>query len=323
MNLLNSLSSSFFALFGPTPSADDTVRQGLQRIAGRLGAALAVEPDFERRLIEPVAHAQAYCKQLVEQLPPACDIDRQAFAADPLVHALFASADDIGEMLGFSAALREYLQQTPPEQDHCHALLAARQMQKRGFGVAVQGDMLVSDMPQRWVYFTAHTLVLPAADETRARQRLREAAFDSLIETFAEHVDEARRQQAELRVHGLRNGSNGGPDYPARRIAELDRRLALAGSVFEPGLLLEALADFLLRPELALRLEPVSLQVSRSGVLIEDGEPAPPASDCIRFVELEARDRRRHVVLPVRIPLADARLALERLRAERDRFMLI
>lgn len=321
MNLLNSLSMSLFRLFEPTPAIDDDLRRALQRIAERLGPVLAAEADFERLLLEPLAHTLAYCKQLVEHLPPARDIDRHAFSADPLVHALFASADDINEMLGLSTALRSYLQQAPQSQSHCHALLAARQMQKSGFGVGVQGDVLVSDIPQRWVYFTAHTLVLPTDDEASLRQRAREAAFDSLIETFVQHVSEARRQQAGLHQHGVSDSAKAANPHPIRRIDALDQRLA--SMAFEPSLLLEALAEFLRRPEQALRLEPVSLRVSRSGVLIEDGRGDTLNSDCIRFVELEARDRRRHLVLPVRIPLDQARQAIERLRAERDRFMLI
>ncbi len=330
MKLLASLS----ALLGPAPQPDAAVRAGLRRIAELLGPALAAERAFERRLAGPVAHALAYCDSLVGALPPSIDIHRPAFAENPLVHALFATADDIGAMLGRSPALRDYLEQ--PQAwlgEHCHALMAARRHEKEVLGVARQGQVLATDVPQRLLYFSDQTIALPAGDEQQARQRLREAAFDSLLQTFAEHIEGLRRERETLQVERefektrLRAAPGGGAaDERARRtrrIEELDACLRAHADALLPARQIVALADFLMAPQQALSMSPVSFRVDRGGALAIDGHAAGADARSVSFMELASRDRRRHVVVPVRIPCDELRQALAQARVERDRIILI
>ena len=74
---------------------------------------------FEKRLAGPVQHALGYCAGLVAHLPGPIDINRHAFANDPLIHALFATADDIDQMLGRSRRIRDFLSEPCSwESDH-------------------------------------------------------------------------------------------------------------------------------------------------------------------------------------------------------------
>lgn len=327
MNLLATLGAWLL----PARAPDASVRAGLARVTEVLGGALAAEPDFERRLAGPVAHAQAHCATLVAALPTAIDIGRQAFAADPLVHALFASADDITDTIGRSAALRSFLD-TPAawQHNHFHALLAARRHDKQVLGVAQQGGIIATDVPQSLLYFSDHTLVLPAVDDVEARAGLRAAAFDSLLNIFADHVETVREGRDQLKVEremekARMQHRRSQPDLArlTRRIAELDERLQRETRALLPAKLLRTLADFLMHPEQALRLDPVDLRVDRRGVLATEGTAAGSEAAGIRFMEAHGRDRRSHVVLPVRLRCDEAREAFSRARELRDRLLVL
>ncbi|MHB1374157.1 MAG: hypothetical protein ACYC5W_13800 [Thauera sp.] len=326
------------AWFRPAPPPAPRVRAGLRRVTELAGVALAGERDFERRLSAPVAHALDYCDALVAALPNAIEVGRAAFAADPLVHALFASADDIGDMIGLSAPLREYMASPPASQgDEVFALLGARRQHKRVLGVACTGSVVSTQVPQDLLYFSSHLLTEPAPDAESAAARLRSAAFDSLLRTFAAHVESVRangktlkldREMEKVRLLTRRKGpgTNAGDGDTAafvRRIEELDVRLREHADALQPGNLLRALADLLMQPEGALSQQQVCVRVSRNGVLAPADAVGAPDATPIRFTELSTRDNRRHVVLPVRLRRDEVREALARMRAERDRMMMI
>ena len=124
------------------------------------------------------------------------------------------------------------------------------------------------------------------------------------------------------RVRQRSRSADGGVNFPSRYIAALDERLRQQFESLQPDALVAELAAFLMRPEEALSLEPVQLWVTRAGVI--QGEHAREAdATSIRLTELTSRDRRRHVVLPVRIQCDEAREALERSRETRENMLLI
>ncbi|THF65662.1 hypothetical protein E6C76_08845 [Pseudothauera nasutitermitis] len=325
------LLSKFVSLFSTPPPPPPEVGEGLNRIGELFGPSVANERNFERRLAEPVANALSYCDRLVAALPPSIDIHRAAFAENPLVHALFASADDIPLTLARSAALREYMEQPQAWlDDHFHALLAARRHEKKVLGAANRGQMIATDVPQRLLYFSDQAMTLPAADEAGARARLRQAAFDSLLQSFVSHLDTLRHGREDLLVERelervrLRTSRDAEmQERYARRLDELDARLRADSDALQPEHQIGALAELLMAPEQALSMAPLSFRVDRAGKLVEGEAPAGEPLHTLSFIELTSRDRRRHVVLPVRIPREDLTRALEQARVERDRIVLI
>lgn len=318
----------------PDPPPEAAVSAGLRRIGELVGPLMAGEYAFERKLAHPVAHALAYCADLVAALPAPRDISRTAFAADPLVHALFGSAHDIETMLGQDAPLQRFL--TQPDSygsDAFCALLACRRHEKSIMGVARSGDVVRTDVAQRMLYFSDHSLLVFAADADSARTRLHAAAFDSLLNTFAAHVLGVRSEQNSLhqqrelektRILAAR-GRLAPPELAqrTRQLATLDARLRDNAEALLPAHMIDALADFLLQPDEALRLEPLTLDIDRSGILGDHNTRPPGTASPIEFTELVSRDRRKHVVVPVRIRRMDALLAIEQAREQRSRLVLI
>ncbi|MBL8487975.1 MAG: hypothetical protein JNK22_12880 [Rhodocyclaceae bacterium] len=318
MGLLDWLSPS------PVPSPETVARIG--RAIDAIEPRIRLVGGYERRLAPAVERAGAYCAALAERIPGPVTISRGAFAADPLVHALFGSAEDIGTMFATSQCVRDHLAGLPETAgSHCCALLGMRRREKAGFGVAVTGDVLRQDEPQRTLYFADHTLAEPAADVAAARRRLAGAMFQGLLQSIAFHVDEVRREMAGLRqdsaIEGARVRALDGPEAHTRHLDDLRRRLRATADALSPASLLETLADSLAEPERHLSLEPLRYAVDRAGI-IAAGPAAAGTVDSLEFAELCSRDQRRWIVVLASIDHAEAREALVRLDAAR-RYMLL
>lgn len=289
---------------------------------------------FERRLKVPIQVALQYCDELVTSLPGRIDINRRAFSLDPLVHAFFATPQDIEEMLGRSQTLREYLSDPKSHgSEHFHALFAARRREKRAMGLALQGEMLRQDVPQTLLYFSSHTLTAVAADLQATRRMLSTAAFDSLLKSFFAQADAIRQERQGLqgecdlqraRLKGLPGGT--GTSVIAehqKKLTGLELGILNMTASLQPDHLVDALASFLSKPELALRLEPVKVQVDRNGVIADSLNAVPGQDGSLSFPELVGRDRRRYVVILARIPRDEAEQAVAKILDQQRRFILI
>jgi hypothetical protein len=120
------------------------------------------------------------------------------------------------------------------------------------------------------------------------------------------------------------SGTSGGTAYQVatRHLAELDARLRQRAEALLPDHLLAALADYLLAPEPALHLSPVSITVDRLGIV---HEPAvdDASLNTLSFPELSTRDRRLHLAMIARFSREEASAAVDRVRDQQHRFILI
>jgi hypothetical protein len=328
-----SLFSTLADLLKPAPPPSARVSHALARVAELVDPRLKAISGFERRLVGPLQHAIGYCEALVAGLPGPIAIDREAFARDPLVHALFATADDIEQMLGRSEAVREFV--ASPERldgDSFHALFAARRHVKKQLGMARQGDLIQSDVPQEVVYFADQLLLEPTSQLADVQERLRARTLDSLLLTFREHVDALRRERDGLRADASaeRTQLNVQRSQPAveqsaaeaRHLAELEARLRSTGESLMPDQLLGTLADFLMQPEASLSTSATRVTVDRLGVICEP-DPDDVNVSTIDFPEIRGRDQRIYMITLARISRAEAEAAVDRVRDQQRRFMLI
>ena len=328
---------SFFSavseLLHPAPAPDENVRRALDRVCELVDPLLRTVGSFEKKLSGPVHYALGYCDGLVASLPGPVEISRPAFSNDPLIHSLFATATDIDQMLGRSQAIRDYLAEPCSwEDDYFYAMLAARRQEKKQLGMAQQGDVIRNDVPQTVLYFSGQTLIEPNCQLEATLHGLRCKTFESLLHTFRSHVEALRGERDGLRADvteernhiTVLNGhsSKQAYDCATRHLAELDAQLRAKAESLMPEHLIDALADYLMSPEPALRLTPVSLTVDRLGVI--QNVPADDASvHTITFPELTARDRRLHLAMLARISRDEALEAVEMVRDEQHRFMII
>lgn len=326
--------SSLLALLAPAPPVDMAARRAIARTVELVDPRLADTHGLERVLAGPVTFALGYCEGLVDALPGPLEIERRAFASDPLVHALFATGNSIDEMLGKSQAVRDFLDEAASyAESHFYALFAARRMEKKQLGSTMLGETIQHDVPQTVLYFADHTLAEPAPTLDAARERLRSASFDSLLKTFRAHLDELRVERegvrADLSVERglltLLRGKEGGGDalVRTRRVAALDARLRQIGDALTPATVLSELARFLAAPEVSLRLQPCSVTVDRMGVVAPEGDGIAGDVARLEFPELISRDRRRYLVTLARVDCEEARCAVREALDARRRYVVI
>lgn len=328
-----SLFSAVADFLKPAPPLSPAVEKALLRVCELVNPQLKSASGFEQKLANPLEYALGYCDGLISAVPGPIDVNRQAFSNDPLVHALFATANDIDQMLGRSQAVRDYLAEPACwESDYFYALFAARRQQKRQLGMAVQGAVVQADVPQTVLYFSDHTLIHPSSSLETTLHNLRTGSLDSLLSTFHDHVEALRAEREGLRADlsverahlTVFRGKTPGHEQAVhtRHLEELDQRLRQSAESLMPDQLLEALAEFLHAPEKSLALTPVTITVDRLGIVSDTGSQDANVHT-LDFPELTARDKRHYLVILARISRDEALEAVEAVRDQQHRFMLI
>lgn len=294
------------------PTIDSVLRQRIDHAAAAIDPLIRQVGGYERKLAPAVQHALAYCEGIANRIPGPFEVNRAAFVSDPLVHALFGSADAIDNMLATSQCVREHLSQMTMETGQCCALLGMRIHEKSGFGAELEGDIVRADVAQTTIYFSDHTLAEPSPDLSSARLRLRDVLFDGIVKGIAAHVGDVRAEHAGLNQEKaianakLRAGLE--PEAHTRRLDSLHERLIATADALQPKQLLDTLTVSLAAPEPFLHLDPIELTVDRAGILAHCDKEA----DTLHFAELTSRDLRRWVVILAQINREDAHRALDR-----------
>lgn len=314
-----------FDWFRSAPSIDARLREQIDRAADSADPRIRQLPGYEKKLAAGVGTAFEYCERIALAVPGPFFINRAKFASDPLVHALFGSADDIAAMLASSQPLRDYLAAHPAVTDQpIFALLGMRRSLNAGYGTRLAGDIIKRDEPQTTLNFSDHTLVEPTADLDSLHQRLAVTFFEGLLKGLTEQIETQRQELFELREHlaldkAMRR-SAGEPEQ-AERFAQMQARIAELGDGLMPAALIPRLNETLTSPAACLRMEPARYRIDRLGVVVEAGDQETQA-DMVRFAELVSRDQRHWVVMCVRFEHSEAQAALAELN-ERRRYMVI
>jgi hypothetical protein len=308
----------------PPPPIDAATQERIEHAVATVDPLIKQVGGYERKLLPAVQRAIHYCDDIAARIPGPFEISRAAFAADPMVHALFSSADVIEEMLARSQCVREHVLELSMATGQCCALLGMRHREKSGFGAELTGEIVRMDVPQKTLYFSDHTLAEPSRDLPSVRRRLSRLLYDGLLKSFAAHVADVRAEQEGLhRDQAIANAcvrSGNNPEIHTRQLETLREQLRATSDALQPERLLDTLAASLANPEPHLRLDPVSISVDRTGVITGmggDGE-----GETLHFAELTTRDQRRWVVILASIERDEARRALERFDTAR-RYIVI
>lgn len=288
--------------FGPRIDADlaEIIAWSVDQVEPRLCQI----GGYPRRYAPSIAHAWAYCRDLATQVPGPVTVDRQAFAHDPLVHALFSSPEGIVQALIQSKAVRAW-HQDPGEEQGVFALMGVRRWEKDVFGVEDRDGVLRRDVAQKAVFFSDHTFSNLGATLADTRALLARQFMSSLLARVNDRLEEIRqnRQRLEREQDELRARLRAKPDNVACQAGLQQTLAALSEAV--AALDLRSYADHfdavLSRPEPYLHLRPVSLSLDAMGIHQQaagDGQATP-----LGMSEMACRDRRRWIVLLVHFRL--------------------
>ncbi len=293
----------------------------VDRVVNQVERRLKVMGGYPARFRPIVGRARDYAHSLAPQVPGPLPVMRADYARNPLVHALFPSADTIEEAIATSQALQQSLHSGAMERSETiYALLGTRRYEKQTFGMALVGETLQRDVAQTLVYFKDHTLSVPAISETTAREALANHFVDSLFLRIADDIrnDVAQRQRLEVTRAALLSQQ--------RRCTETERetvRQRLAQIEAELSTLLDRLRldhypaymeAILEAPEDYLRLEPVVIEVDGLGIKRSSNDRL---AGQFNLVEMIARDRRRWTVTLVALPRDEVERLIRKQREKR------
>jgi hypothetical protein len=277
-------------------SLDADLELAVARAVDKVDPLLRQMGGYPERYAKGVAHALDYARKLADQIPGPISIDREHFATDPTVHALFGSIDAVKAAMCASQAMREYTQACPAAQE-VYALMGMRRRERGSLGMEMEGEILRRDVPQTLVYFSDHTIAEPAETETESRERIAWSLFDSLVEHVRKRVDARREEKLALerekdetmaRLHG-------GSAQPREALqAKLQATLARLTEVTASLDLRRYPDDFdavFLVPQEHVYLNEIAMVLDGMGVLRAEGESVDGKE--VHFADLVGRDRRR------------------------------
>lgn len=279
---------------------DEDIQRMVERVLA-LSPRLRLARGHEARLKSAVSKAARHLRELVAGFPPLRTLDAASWASDPYMRAFFGSADDVGPALSRSEDLRRFLDQEPALGE-VFAVLGMAMSERRTLGVAQEGGITRSDVPQTTVSFSDHQIRICGPEDAGLRREIVFRMIDQLaIEALARiEADTSRRdvlqQERALLATRLRlierqgtgmrsmlGGEARGDADPARlrtQMEENDRELKSLGSRAEAldrqlEVMCEAFAD-------AGRLIHVTkrrLRLSRMNVVLPERQEHPNEQD--------------------------------------------
>ena len=251
---------------------------------------------------KPVATALEYARSLAASVPGPVALNRESYAKDPFVHALFPSIDFIQDAFSASRALQDHYHDFPSTNE-LYALMGMRRFEKTMAGMALSGQTIQRDVVQKVVYFTTHTLEDPAPSEEQSRSQVAWSFFDSLVRKVKKRI-EARKQdkQSQLQQKDALIARLRTADAQTRPALEEELSTAIAGiqSATRSLELRNYIEDFeavLLNPEQHLRLNRIPMVLDRMGIRQDSTDTSQEGA--ITFNELIGFDRRDWTVTMV------------------------
>ncbi|HEX5364120.1 MAG TPA: hypothetical protein VFW59_07605 [Gallionella sp.] len=292
----------FAHLFGQKQQAPDLLPAVDHAIA-------SVEPllkqinGYPDDYLAPVSSALAYAHALATSLPGPLTVNRESYASDPLVHALFPSLESVTEALSSSLPLQTLLRQIPSDGE-LYALMGMRRQEKTVVGMQLSGQLVQHDVVQNMVYFTSHTIDNPASSELQAREKIAMSFFDRLIAKVAQRIAQRKLgqqellQEKDLLIAQLRSADEAARPALEGRLADLLDRLQATVVTLELERYPEDFAAILLDPAQHLRLEQTPIKLDSMGIRLPDQDIAQ--GKIIVFDDLIGYDRRNWTVTLVR-----------------------
>lgn len=287
----------FSALFGAGSALSNPVVQAaIERAVDRIDPRLRLVGGYPGNYQAVVARAYAYSAELAASIPGPIAVDREHFASDSTVHAMFGSMRDMNTAMCLSQAMRAFRQDRPDAQE-VYAVLGMRRFERKTLGMEFDGEILRREVPQTVVYFADHTLSDPASSEEAVREKVAWAMFDRLLDQVAERITARKRQKLDLEnrrttLLAQQHGADAAASAAAKdELACVRSELCGVVSELELSRYADDFAAVLGTPEAYIRLESVAMLLDSMGVM----RNAPGANDVreVRFTDLLGGDRRR------------------------------
>jgi hypothetical protein len=180
----------------PGAAGEDPLVQTTDRMVQIADPVIRQARRYRQVLRDPIAGAMAYFRSLSEGLPGPFVLDRSRYYDDPTVKALFASPDELDEVLRLSPAVNTLRKQG--QRGQMMAMMTMVQNERTIFGHQQEGEMLLREVRQQAISFSDHRIVGPAVDPDQTREGIVQRGLEVLATVAMEQITTLRSKKAEL-----------------------------------------------------------------------------------------------------------------------------
>ena len=289
----------------PDQKTDADVLDEIERISWEIDSTILPVRGFRKKILPSVRHAMEYISLLVPQIPGPVDFKADRWDQDPLLRAMFMSREELIGVLQSSKELKNFFRRTNASQ--AFAILVAERKEKKFFGTEKNGEIVRRDVPQKAVFFEDFKVFAPAADLAQTRLQVQHRALVSLFNQAFEEITDLQRwkeeleRQQELMEFKIQHPEDTDPKTDLNHTEADDKQTQeslealgdITGKLEEikaeldtPEDRIEHLNAILMNPEQYLRLETVSLKLSRLGILLDPSSTEPANEFTVAEFEL-------------------------------------
>lgn len=234
--------------------------------------------NYADKLGDYVRPLHNHVLQIADKIPPAIDLNPDSFGTHALVNALFVNSQDIDKLFttdpNMSAFLRTYSKDEVPK---VYAVLTADRHEKQTLGIGMQGDMLLREVPQQAVNFSAYKIHTPCTSSAELAATLKEYLFIRVVALLKQEM------AARIANQTLNAGDN---SYEAR-----------VKSLANPDVYLNTLIESIENPADLLSIDKIHFKLSKLGIKLENDDTQ--SANEFDIYELVWRNNIRKVVLQI------------------------
>ena len=307
----------------PNHEEEDAVLDEIDRIAQETDSTILPVRRFRKKILPSVQHAMAYISGLILQIPGPVDFDPDRWEDDPLLRAMFISREELIGVLQSSKALKDFFRRTNAFQ--AFAILVAERKEKQFYGTEKNGEIVRRDVPQKAVFFEDFRVFAPAADLAQARLQVQHRALVSLFTQAFEKITDLQLWREELEKHRellefkvkQPEGTDPKRDLNHTEVDDIQSQASLEAlgditrkikeikaELDKPEDRIELLNAILSKPDQHLRLEAVSLKLSRLGIRLAPSSTEPANEFEVAEFELGQEPKQTLVWIRVEQPTA-------------------
>ncbi len=175
---------------------DDPVREATEHVVQMADPVIRQAKRYRQVLHEPITEAMSFFRSLTTAIPGPVPLNRNQYHDNPLIKALFASPDDLEELLRLSPEVNKFRKQGYTGE--VMALMTMDQSERTIFGAKQVGEMLQRDVRQQAINFSGHRIVGVAADLEATKAGIVNRGLEVLATLAMERITTLRARKAEL-----------------------------------------------------------------------------------------------------------------------------
>lgn len=293
----------FDLLFGHWQAKDTpALLAAIDRAVNQVEPLLKQNGRYRKIYRKPVISALEYANSLAASVPGPVAINRQTFASDAFVHALFPSVDVVKDSFCASKAVGNYYREFP-ETNEIYALMGMRRVEKNIIGAELVNETIQRDVVQKIIYFNNHTIENLAPTEKQARELIAMSFFDSLLAKVKTRVDERKQvmqvlmQEKDIVDARLRTANAQQRPALKKALSKLITEMQSTAVTMDLRNYIDDFEAILLHPQQHLRLNQIPMFLDSMGIKRESFDSSRDKE--VIFTELFGYDRRNWTVTMV------------------------